>query len=139
MEEQSTQEEAETREILRGFYEGKQNIHSFLKDVIKSEDTTRTGNLDMTELGYPKLPVRTYKELQLFCNDIGSKKSGWGDYFNKMSEIQTSTSLSKEAILLKLSATLRRESLLADVSPERKEVKENKGWFKKDNSSGVVQ
>ena len=129
----------EAEEILRSFNEGKQNIHSFLTNVIKAPDTTKTGNLTIDELGYPKLPVRTYKELELFCNDVWSEKEGWGNYFNKMSEIQTSTSLSKDAILLKLSATLRKE--LADVSPERKEMKENKGWFKsKDNQQqGSIQ
>ena len=124
----------EAEEILRSFNEGKQNIHSFLTNVIKAPDTTKTGNLNQDELGYPKLPVRTYKELELFCNEIWGVKDDWGNYFNKMSEIQTSTSLSKDAILLKLSATLRKE--LADVSPERKPMSDNKGWFKsKDNQN----
>ena len=127
--------EQEAQEILRSFNEGKQNIHSFLTNVVKAPDTTKTGNLNQDELGYPKLPVRTYKELELFCNDVWNQKDNWGTYFNKMSEIQTSTSLSKDAILLKLSATLRKE--LADVSPERKEIKENKGWFKSNKSDSI--
>jgi len=129
--------EKEAEDILRSFNEGKQNIHSFLTNVIKSPDTTKTGNLDQNELGYPKLPVRTYKELELFCNDVWDEKDGWGDFFNKMSEIQTSTSLSKDAILLKLSATIRKE--LADLSPEKKQMTENKGWFRKKESNEVAQ
>ena len=128
----------EAAEIIRSFNEGKQNIHSFLTNVIKAQDTIKTGNLDINELGSPKNPVRTYKELELFCNDVWNQKDSWGDYFKKIAEIQTSSSLSKDAILLKLSATLRKE--LADVSPERKEMKENKGWFKsKSVSEGVTQ
>jgi hypothetical protein len=40
---------------------------------------------------------------------------------------------------LKLSATLRKE--LADVSPERKPMRENSGWFKgsKNKEEGVSQ
>ncbi len=129
--------EKEAEEILRGFSKGNQNIHSFLTDVIKAPDTTKTGNLTIEELGYPKLPLRTIKELELFCDDVGYEKSGWGNYFNKLSEIITSTSLSKDAILLKLSATLRKE--LADVSPERKEMKENKGWFQRKNKEDNTQ
>jgi methyltransferase-like protein len=127
--------EQEAQEILRSFNEGKQNIHSFLTNVVKAPDTTKTGNLNQDELGHPKIPVRTYKELELFCNDVWNQKENWGTYFNKMSEIQTSTSLSKDAILLKLSATLRKE--LADVSPERKEIKENKGWFKSNKQENI--
>ena len=128
----------EAEEILRGFSASKQNIHSFLTDVVKAPNTIKTGNLTIDELGYPKLPVRTCKELELFCNDVWNQKEGWGDYFNKLAEIQTSTSLSKNAILLTLAATIRKE--LADVSPERKEMKENSGWFKgnKDKSNAIT-
>jgi hypothetical protein len=125
MVEEMTDKEAD--EILRNFNVGKQNIHSFLTDVIKAPDTTKTGNLTIDELGYPKLPVRTYKELELFCGDVWNEEKGWGNYFKKMSEIQTSTSLSKNAILLTLAATIRKE--LADMSPKENQ-KENKGWFK---------
>lgn len=133
MTEEMSDEKAE--EILRSFNEGKQNIHTFLTNVIKAPDTTKTGNLTQDELGYPKIPVRTYKELALFCDDIGVTNSGWGSYFGKMSEIQTSTSLSKNAILLTLAATIRKE--LADMSPEKKESKPNSGWFKKDKGETI--
>jgi len=53
---------------------------AFFTDIIKSDDTTRTGNLDEDELGKPHLPVRTYKELALFCEDVADDKS-WADYF----------------------------------------------------------
>ena len=135
MVEEMSDEKAE--EILRSFNEGKQNIHTFLTNVIKAPDTTKTGNLTQEELGYPKLPVRTYKELELFSSDVWNQQVGWGDYFKKMSEIQTSTSLSKNAILLTLAATIRKE--LADMSPERKEMKSNSGWFSKKEKSQEQQ
>lgn len=124
--------EQKAQEIMRQFSAGKQNVHSFFTDIIKSDDTTRTGNLDEDELGKPHLPVRTYKELALFCEDVADDKS-WADYFNKMAEIQTATSLSKDAILLKLSVTSKKE--LADVTPTKKK---NGGWFKKGSDSQNV-
>jgi len=117
--------ETEAENLLRDFATSKQSVHTFLNNIVEADDTTKTGNLTKEELGLPKLPVRTYKELSLFCEEIANMKY-FGDYFKKMSEIQTSTSLSKEAILIKLAVTQKKE--LTDLTPDKKE---NKGWFKK--------
>ncbi|MFW6129619.1 MAG: hypothetical protein ACOC56_00455 [Atribacterota bacterium] len=114
------------KEVLRQLKEGKQNVHSFFTNIIKAKDTTKTGYLSEDELGKPRIPLRTYKELALFSKDVYNDES-WEDFFEKMSEIQTSTSLSKEGILLRLSVTQKQE--MADTTP--KVTKENKGWFKK--------
>ena len=125
--------EAEAGEILRNFNESKQTVHSFFTNIIKADDTTKVGNLSTDELGISKLPVRTYKELALFSKDIAEDES-FSDYFNKMSEIQTSSSLSKDGTLIRLSVTSKKE--LADLTPQKKE---NKGWFKsKDNNNETV-
>jgi len=117
--------EQEAREIIRQFSEGKQNVHSFFTNVIKAKDTTKVGNLKEEELGVPRLPLRTYKELALFCEDVYADES-WATYFKKMGEILTSTSLSKEALLLRLSVTEKKE--MADKTPLTR--KKNAGWFK---------
>jgi len=122
--------EKEAEDIIRQFNEGKANMHSFFTNVVKSSNTIKTGNLTMDELGVSELPVRTYKELELFCTNIANEKE-WGEYFQKMSEIQTSSSLSKEGFLMKLAVTLKKE--LADVTPSKKK---NKGWFKKKEDTG---
>ena len=122
--------EKEAQEIVRQFSQGKQNVHSFFTDIIKSDDTTKVGNLDEDELGKPKLPVRTYKELELFCRDIANNVV-FADYLKNLSEIQTSTSLSKDGLLVRLSVTQKKE--LADVTPSKKK---NKGWFRKGSSEG---
>ncbi len=116
-------------EIARQFSEQKSNIQSFFTKVIQNPETIRIGNVTEEELGSPKVPIRTFKELQLFCKDIYLDES-WADYFSEMAEIVTSTSLSKEAILLKLAVTQKKE--LADVTPKRKK---NSGWFKKGKST----
>lgn len=115
----------EAEDLLRQFSEGKSNLHSFFTNVVKSPDTIKTGNLNSDELGMTVLPVRTYKELEMFCEDIANL-SEFSTYFKKMSEIVTSSSLSKEAILLKLAVTIKKE--LADITPEKKQ---NSGWFKR--------
>ena len=105
--------------------EEKQNVHSFLFNVATADDTTKLGNLKEEEVGIPTLSSRTLKELALYCKDIADEKE-WADYFEKRSEILTSTSLSKEAKLLELAVVNRRE--VADVTRQRKV---NKGWFGK--------
>lgn len=118
----------ETTNILREISEGRHTVHSFMNNVAKAEDTTKVGNLKEEELGTPILPVRSYKELALFCNKV-AKEEAWNDYFRGMSEILTSTSLSKEGFLVKAAITTKKE--MADTSPIKKE---NKGWFKKKES-----
>ena len=81
----------------------------------------------------PILPVRTYKELALFCSEVANMNY-FSDYFLKKAEIATSTSLSKDAKLLSLAVMQRKE--IADVTAAPK--KENKGWFKpKSDKYGV--
>ncbi len=116
-------------EIARQYAQEKSNIHSFFTKVIQNSDTIRTGNVTEEELGNPQLTIRGLKELELFSKDVYMDES-WGDYFKKMAEIQTETSLSKEGFLLKLSVTSKKE--LADVTSK---PKKNKGWFKKKNPS----
>jgi hypothetical protein len=124
MEEQEkplTEEEAEN--MVRSLMNKNSNVQSFFTDVIKSKSTTKTGNLSIDELGMPRLTQRGVKELELFCLDT-FKDEGWANYFNQLAEIQTSTSLSKDAILIKLVVTSKKE--LADVTPEKKK---NRGMF----------
>ena len=122
--------EAQAQEMLRNFAEAKETAHSFFTKVVQQVDSTKIGNLTEDELGVSQLPARSYKELALFCRDI-CKDNSWGDYFEKMGEIQFASSLSKYGFLLKLVGTQRKE--IADVTPK---TKENKGWFKKGKKEG---
>ena len=116
----------QAEQLMRDLMKEKANAISFFTDIIKSDDTIKTGNLELTELGEPRLPLRSLKGLELFSKDI-YEDAEWESYFKKKGEILTSTSLSKDAILIKLAVTSKKE--LADVTP--KEKKKNKGWFKK--------
>jgi hypothetical protein len=120
--------EAEAQDILRNFQESKANLHTFLTNVIKAHDTTKTGNLTEEELGMSILPLRTNKELEIFCRSLAGCE-GWANYFNEMGEAITSTSLSKEGFLMRVAMTSKKISELEDKTGKRKA---NKGWFKKD-------
>ena len=108
----------------------KQNVHTFLHNVATADDTTKLGFLTPEEIGQPKNPVRTFKNMALVSSSIMDNKD-LQDYFLAKSEILTSTSLSREGFLTKLAVVTRRE--LADVT---KSKKENKSWFKKKDSGG---
>lgn len=128
MAEELTEESAEA--MLRSFAEQKETSFGFFKEVIKKEDSSKISNLDIDELGNPVLPVRSYQELALFCNNICDEKE-FADYFTKKAEIILSTGLSKEGFLLKIVGTQRKE--IADVTPKKKE---NRGWFKRKEKGG---
>ena len=116
-----------------GSPENKQNVHSFLNNIVQATDTTKLGNLEAAEVGVPKYSTRTLKMMGLISRDIiGSEDLA--KHFEAESEILTSTSLSKNAKLINLAVSSKR-FVEDQTKPERKE---NSGWFKKkkDKDSG---
>ena len=135
-EEQQSQmySEQEVSDLIRTYTESKETAHSFFTKVIFSETLTpisKTGNLNQEELGISRLPVRTYEELGLFCNDICNRPK-WGEYFDKLAKIQLITSLGKDGFLIRQAGTKRSE--IADVTPKQRV---NRGFFKKKNEQPV--
>lgn len=127
--------EQEAQDVLRQMADNKQSIYAiFAKVINEKQKTTKVGNLSIEELGMSKLPLRTYLELGLFCEEIVGDEE-FADYFRKMGAIQTDSSLSKEGFLMKLLVTMKKE--LADVSPKAK--KKNDGWFKKKGGEAPAQ
>jgi len=110
----------------------KHNAHVFLNKVASSNDTTKTGNLGDEEIGVTPYSQRTYKKLQLLCDDLIDDEI-WAEYFKKKSEILTATSLSRGGFLTGLAVVQRRE--IADVT--KHPAQENKGWFRKKNKKEV--
>src|SRR3972149_1343474 len=110
--EELTAAETEQMKELLGYGtsipDGKHNAHSFLNNVAVAHDTTKTGYLNETELGTMQNPVRSYKMLARFAGDIMGKPF-LKEFFLGCSEDGTSTSLSKDAMLLKLAVTQKRE------------------------------
>lgn len=109
----------------------KHNVHAFLHKVATANDTTKLGYLSEDELGNPSHTLRTYKELAVFCKEIANLEF-LADYYEKKSEVTTSTSLSKNAKLIELAVINRRQ--VEDVT-KRKRTK--KGFFaKKEKDEG---
>ena len=108
----------------------KQNVHTFLFNVATSNDTTKTGNLqvdkDINELGVPQYTVRGAKEMALISNMIMDNEY-FAKYFEIDAENTLATSLSREGFLVKQGTT--QTKFVGDVTKRRKV---NKGWFGKE-------
>jgi len=128
--------EKEAQDLVRHFNEQSSGVHSFLTSVVRTDDTTKLGNLKEEEIGTPRISLRGLKELQLFSKEI-AEENEWADYFGKLAEIQTSTSLSEKALLPRLAVTQKKE--LADMSPQQTAKKKNSGWFKSKNKQDPNQ
>ena len=105
--------------------EAKYTVHVFLHRVATANDTTKVGYLKDEEVGTPRHPTRALKSFALIASDI-IKNDVISNYFNKESEIVTSTSLSRDGFLVKQAVTQTRQ--IADVTKQRQK---NSGWFKK--------
>jgi len=126
----------EDRQILQSLVgygsqipEGKESVFSFFKHVATADDTTKLGNLSEEELGIPRHPLRTFKNASLLAKNITDYPE-LADILSTKGEILTSTSLSKDALLVRLAVTQKRE--LADVTKTRKKNKGMFGFRKKD-------
>jgi len=128
--------EKEAQDLVRHFNEQSSGVHSFLTSVVRTDDTTKLGNLKEEEIGTPRISLRGLKELQLFSKEI-AEENEWADYFGKLAEIQTSTSLSERALLSRLAVTQKKE--LAEMSLQQTAKKKNSGWFKSKNKQDPNQ
>jgi hypothetical protein len=109
--------------------EDKVNVHTFLRDVVTTPDTTRVANLrddkDLNELGIPNASVRGSKEMARISRLIMNNEF-FADFFDKESADTTDTSLSREGFIVR-QATVQTKQV-ADITKRRKI---NKGWFGK--------
>jgi len=115
--------------------EDKVNVHTFLRDIVVTPDTTRVGNLrcdkELDELGSPVYTVRGTREMARISRLIMNNEY-FASYFENEGLDTTGTSLSREGFLIK-QATVQTKQI-ADVT-KRKKI--NKGWFKtKEEVSG---
>jgi hypothetical protein len=108
----------------------KHNVHTFLRSIVTSKDTTKIGNLrddkDMNELGLPQYTVRGAKEMALISEKI-MDNNYFKEYFEIDFENTLATSLSREGFLVRQGTTQTKQ--VADVTKRRKI---NKGWFGKE-------
>lgn len=119
--------------------EEKQNVHTFLVNVIQAEDTMKVaklGNLrddkEINELGRPEWNVRGALEMARISDKLMGNEF-FKDFFCASVNETNSTSLSREGFIIR-QATVQTKQI-ADITKRRKI---NKGWFKssEENSGG---
>jgi len=121
--------------------EEKQNVHSFLHNIILTEGidkSQKVGNLrvdkDLDELGIPEWNVRGSLEMATISDKL-MDNSFFTEYFEESARQTLATSLSREGFLIKQGTTTVKG--VADLTKRRKI---NKGWFGKktiEESGGI--
>jgi len=113
--------------------EEKQNIHTFLVNVVQTEEIdklSKVGNLrddkDLNELGIPRWHVRGGLEMAR-VSDMIMNNEFFRKYFQAQVSETLATSLSREGFLIRQGTTQTKQ--VADVTRRRKV---NKGWFGKE-------
>lgn len=103
----------------------KQNVHTFLHNVVTAADTTKLGNLNEEEIGMSLNSVRAFNHAADFAEFI-MENEALAKYLRKASQNVTAPSLSRSGFLVRQATLQRRE--MADVT---KVGKTNSSWFKK--------
>ena len=103
--------------------EERPGVHQFLLKVVQTSDTWKVGNLTEEEIGPARIPLRTFRELSVFCNEVADKP-GVAEYYKKKGEVLAATSLSAHGFLVNKAVTQKRE--VANMT-KRRTI--NKGLF----------
>lgn len=101
-------EAEELRDFYRKFGLEEKGIDNFFLEIVRTDDTSKVGNLDKDELGTPILPVRNLLELSDDCSLIPSM-STFQEKFKSQAENILKTSLSKDGFLIKARITQKKE------------------------------
>lgn len=104
------------RDFIRKAGEEK-GIDNFFLEIIRADNNLKIGNLEKTEIGLPKVPIRTLLELSDDCDMIPSMSS-FAEDFKKQAQDMVNTSLSKEGFLIRARITQKKE--LLDVTKKKK-------------------
>jgi len=114
----------------------KQNVHTFLNNVVLAQDNKKIANLrddkDFNELGMPDHNVRGNLTM-IRISDLIMGNDTFKDFFESEVQDTLATSLSREGFLVRQGTTTTKQ--VADIT-KRRSI--NKGWFgsKKINESG---
>ena len=99
----------------------KQNVHTFLFNIVTAKDSTKIGNLQVdktiNELGIPINTVRGCKEMKLIAGEI-MDNTFFSDYFKEEAENTLATSLSREGFLVRQGTTQTKQ--IADITRRKK-------------------
>jgi hypothetical protein len=119
----------------------KDSIFLFWRELIKSKDTSKFGNLDLTELGSMHLSVRSYKDISLYLKYEGllnadSDMTQLSNYFQESSEIALATSLSKKGMFIQNVVTMIKKTVTSAGTGEAKKKWSFLGMGRKSEGEG---
>lgn len=116
--------------------EDPKNIFAFLQDLMKSEKTTKAGNVTEIELGMGTQEIRSCLDTANFCDVIKTDNNDlYGLLAERMrtkAEIMLSTSLSKEGKLLDIAQT--RKSFTKNIGALQKK----RSWFSRKPDAELI-
>lgn len=103
--------------------EKKDNMLKLFRDVLEREDTTKTGNLNDSEIGVTKISTRGYLGIASYARARGLHEVA--KYLEQQSHILTSTSMSRKGFFLQLIVTnIKKEQKIKSPDETKK-----KQWF----------
>ena len=94
---QLQQEEADTSYMIPDTNQ-QESHYKFFREILKSGDSRKVGNLKSDELGKLNIAVRHLHELSAYCKTENFDRVA--DYFTNLAEITSSTSMSRNGFLL---------------------------------------
>ena len=99
MEEQAEQQQ-EIYDDMSPTPQSKEDLYSLFWKVVKTNDSSKVGNLSKEELGSLDLTVRDCQRISLIAEKLGHP--AFGKFFKAQGEITLATSSSKDASLVNL-------------------------------------
>jgi hypothetical protein len=119
----SPEEILELQKALQGVPQAEEKTHiiAFLKEILRTSDTTKVSNLDKEEVA----SVRILQDTAQYCRAMGLKDVE--NYINKKAEIVLATADSKEGFLPKLAVTSQKS---IGINRNRRTIRKG-GWFGK--------
>ena len=86
----------------------KDSPYKFLREIINSKDSRKTGNVSSNELGKPKMGIRPTLKIARYAKAEGLDHVA--SYLQDLAEVDLSTSSSKDGFLSKLFVTQIRKT-----------------------------
>jgi len=110
----------------------KDDLYSLFRWIISKKDSSKVGNLSVTELGMLDITVRDMQKIALIAESLGHR--GFATFFRNQAEITLATSSSKDGWLPELFVSQRKiqqKSRRYNVQNLQPLPQKKKGLFKR--------
>lgn len=97
----------------------KDSLYQFFRELLRSKDSRKTGNLNDTEIGRLPLTVRSYLRIGNYAQFEGLDMVS--EYYKNQAEIVSATSMSKKGFLSQLFVTqIKKQQKIVEPSKIKK-------------------